>query len=302
MAIYLGNSGFVVFKRTGVEEGLITQVDPADVNTTARRLNFDFGNSEFMTGDLVEFTRLTAAGANSTSNLDFVAASSFPGGAASPQAEWYANVDEQGGVRLYDTLTKAINGVITEAAVLVAPSSAYKVRAVLKNNTYRCFGQLQSYELNTDREVVDVTVLGENMRRSISSLISGSGRMTAFWDYTTTVNICRNDAEIEASNYYHQLVLRQQQGSGFQAQFIIRQPEPNSTEKIVFYEVDALVTDVAISFEPGSVVQSQIEFVTTGNIDLRIQKPTPLQNQLINQTSGAYNLTNSAGRLGLTNP
>jgi len=302
MAIYLGNSGFVVFKRTGVEEGLITQVDPADVNITARRLNFDFGNSEFMTGDLVEFTRLTAAGANSTSNLDFVAASSFPGGAASPQAEWYANVDEQGGVRLYDTLTKAINGVTTEAAVLVAPSSAYKVKAVLKNNTYRCFGQLQSYELNTDREVVDVTVLGENMRRSISSLISGSGRMTAFWDYATTVNICRNDAEIEASNYYHQLVLRQQQGSGFQAQFIIRQPEPNSTEKIVFYEVDALVTDVAISFEPGSVVQSQIEFVTTGNIDLRIQKPTLLQNQLINQTSGAYNLTNSAGRLGLTNP
>jgi len=62
------------------------------------------------------------------------------------------------------------------------------------------------------------------------------------------------------------------------------------------------VTGVAISFEPGSVVQSQIEFVTTGNIDLRIQKPTALQNQLINQTSGAYNLTNSAGRLGLTNP
>ena len=302
MAIYLGNSGFVVFKRTGAEEGLITQVDPADVNTTARRLNFDFGNSEFMTGDLVQFTRLTATGTNSTSNLDFVDASSFPGGAASPQAEWYANVDEQGGIRLYDTLTKAINGVITEAAVLVAPSSAYKVRAVLKNNTYRCFGQLQSYELNTDREVVDVTVLGENTRRSISSLISGSGRMTAFWDYATTVNICRNDAEIEASNYYHQLVLRQQQGSGFEAQFIIRQPEPNSTEKIVFYEVNALVTGVAISFEPGNVVQSQIEFVTTGNIDLRIQKPTALQNQLINQTSGAYNLTNSAGRLGLTNP
>ena len=302
MAIYLGNSGFVVFKRTGAEEGLITQVDPADVNTTARRLNFDFGNSEFMTGDLVQFTRLTATGTNSTSNLDFVDASSFPGGAASPQAEWYANVDEQGGIRLYDTLTKAINGVITEAAVLVAPSSAYKVRAVLKINTYRCFGQLQSYELNTDREVVDVTVLGENTRRSISSLISGSGRMTAFWDYATTVNICRNDAEIEASNYYHQLVLRQQQGSGFEAQFIIRQPEPNSTEKIVFYEVNALVTSVAISFEPGNVVQSQIEFVTTGNIDLRIQKPTALQNQLINQTSGAYNLTNSAGRLGLTNP
>lgn len=302
MAIYLGNSGFVVFKRTGAEEGLITQVDPADVNTTARRLNFDFGNSEFMTGDLVQFTRLTATGTNSTSNLDFVDASSFPGGAASPQAEWYANVDEQGGVRLYDTLTKAINGVITEAAVLTAPSSAYKVRAVLKNNTYRCFGQLQSYELNTDREVVDVTVLGENTRRSISSLISGSGRMRAFWDYATTVNICRNDAEIEASNYYHQLVLRQQQGSGFEAQFIIRQPEPNSTEKIVFYEVNALVTSVAISFEPGNVVQSQIEFVTTGNIDLRIQKPTALQNQLINQTSGAYNLTNSAGRLGLTNP
>ena len=302
MAIYLGNSGFVEFNRSGAEQGLITQVDPADVNTTARRLNFDFENSEFMTGDLVQFTRLTAAGANSTSNLDFVAAASFPGGAASPQAEWYANVDEQGGIRLYDTLTKAINGVITEAAVLVAPSSTYKVRAVLKNNTYRCFGQLQSYELNTDREVVDVTVLGEHTRRSISSLISGSGSMTAFWSYETAADICRGNDEIEVSNYYHQLILRQQQGSGFKGQFFIRQPETNSTEKIVFYEVDALVTGVAISFEPGRVVQSRIEFVTTDSINLKIQKPTALQNQLINQTGGAYNLTNSAGRLGLTNP
>lgn len=302
MAIYLGNSGFIEFSRSGAEAGLITDVDPADVNVAAKRLSFDFGNSEFMTGDLVEFTRLNAAGTIDTNDLDFVATASFPGGAASPQAAWYANVDDQNGVRLYSTSALAIEGNTADAATLQTPSSTYKVRAVLKNNTFRCFGQLQSYELNTDREVVDVTALGEHTRQSISSLISGSGSMTAFWDYAVSANICRSNTEVEASNYYHQLILRQQQGSSFKGQFFISNPETGSLSKLVYYETNALVTSVAVSFGAGDVVRSQIEFVTTGEIKLRIQKPSALLNQLINQTGGAYTLSSGVGRLGLTNP
>lgn len=302
MAIYLGNDGFVELSRSSAGQSFITEVDPADVNTLADRLNFDFGNSEFMTGDLVEFTRVDANGNVSSSNLDFVDPADFPGGSASNQAQWYVNVDAQNGVRLYSTAALAIENKLSNAAQLQTPGSTYKVRVELKNNEYKCFGQLQSYELNTDREVVDVTVLGEHARKSISSLISGSGSMTAFWDYELVTNSIGTSTEVEVSNYYHQLILRQQQGSKFKGKFMLKRPEVGKTANAVYYETEAIVTGVAVTFDPGDAVRSQIQFITTGEIKLIIGKPTALLNQLINQTGGAYNLQNSAGRLGLSNP
>jgi hypothetical protein len=302
MAVYLGDSGFVEFSRTGAEKGIIVDVDPADVSTSARRLNFGFKNNQFMTGDRVQFVRLDSTGLTSTSNLDFAVAASFPGSAASPQAAWYVNVDEQNGMRLYNSSPEAIDGNASDALELAVPASQYKVRASIKNNLYSCFGQLQSYELNTDREVVDATVLGEYTRNQISSLISGSGSMTAFWDYKPTENTTGTDSQVDISNYYHQLILRQQQGSEFNGRFFVTRPPVDSTAKMVYYEAKCVVTGVAISFAPGDVLQSRIEFITTGRIELRVRKADALFNRLINQTSGAYNLQNSTGRLGLTNP
>lgn len=302
MAVYLGDSGFVEFSRTGAESGIIVDVDPADVSTSARRLSFGFKNNEIMTGDRVQFTRLDSAGLTSTTNLDFAVAASFPGGTASPQAAWYVNVDEQSGIRLYETSQKAIDGDATEALELSVPASTYKVRVSVKNNLYSCFGQLQSYELNTDREVVDATVLGEYTRNQISSLITGSGSMTAFWDYKPTQNTTGTDSAVDISNYYHQLILRQQQGSEFNGRFFVTRPPIDSTAKMVYYEAKCLVSGVAISFSPSDALQSRIEFITTGRIELRVRKADALFNRLTNQTSGAYNLQNSTGRLGLTNP
>lgn len=302
MAVYLGDSGFVEFNRTGAEEGVIIDVDPADVSVSANRLSFGFKNSEFMTGDRVQFTRLTAAGLNSTTNLDFAVAASFPGNAASPQAAWYVNVDEQNGMRLYETSQAAIDGTASAALTLSVPAGTYKVRVSVKNNLYSCFGQLQSYELNTDREVVDATVLGESTRNQISSLITGSGSMTAFWDYKPTQNTTGTDNDVNISNYYHQLILRQQQGSEFNGRFFVLRPPIDPTEKMVYYEAKCLVTSVAISFSAGDALQSRIDFITTGQIELRVRKADALLNRLINQTGGAYNLQNNTGRLGLTNP
>ena len=44
--------------------------------------------------------------------------------------------------------------------------------------------QVNSFEINTERETVDTTVLSDEFRTRVNTLISGSGRISAFWEYT----------------------------------------------------------------------------------------------------------------------
>ena len=204
-------------------------------------------------------------------------------------------------MRLYLTQSAAIDGERSNAIQLKLPAATQRVRVRLLNNDYKCLGQLQAYELNTDREVVDTTVLGDGFRQRISSLISGSGSLTAFWDYKAFNDCCGVDDDVEASNYLHQLVLRQQQGAIFRALFYLKRPEEGCEREAVYYEADAMVSSVAMAFAPGGTVTSRIGFITTGEIKLKM-KPVPAPFNLLNQTSGFYQLQNSSGNLALNNP
>jgi len=300
MTVYLGDSGTIELSRSAAEVPYIAEVDPAEVNVGSKRLNFGFKNNDFMTGDLLEFTRLEANGKYSKNNLDFVATTDFPGGKASPQSQWFVNVDEQNSVRLFSTHSQALEGSKDQAVEVVTPTSTYNVQIQLKNNAYKCFGQLSSFELNTDREVVDTTVLGEHTRQKISSLISGSGSIVAFWDYKMFTACCGYNENAEVSQYLHQLILRQEFGSNFKAKFIVKCAEAGCEDDTVFYEVEALITQAALSFSATDLVTSRLNFVTTGRILLKIGV-SPVA-QLINMTGGAYETENGGGRLELNNP
>lgn len=309
MAVYLGTHGVIELTRTSEDRALQSTLDPADVNTTAKRFSFDFGNNRFMTGDLLEITRLTTTGAISTSNLDFVAAASFPGGAQSPQGQWYVNVDAANGVRLYQTWSAALLGSATDAATLQTPATNYPIRVELKNNQRKILGEVIEYELNTNRETADVTSLGENFRNRISTMISGSGSCTAFWNYqsfaTENRNLTRFDNEV--SNYLHQLVLRQELGATFKARFYLKTrtatpyTKPGSVPEAdqIFYDITAIITDVGVAFAADEPVRSRINFITTDEIVLR-SLPSP--DLLLNQTGGTFVLQNGSGNVALQSP
>jgi hypothetical protein len=127
------------------------------------------------------------------------------------------------------------------------------------------------YELNTNRETVDITALSDQYRQQYSSLITGSGRITAQWDYV-------NEAGDEPVNYLMQLVLRTEIGSGFHAKFFIKSADTDAAggsfsatqlNDALWWEFDALVTSSATSFAPGDIIVSTIDFVATGPIKLR---------------------------------
>ena len=301
MTVYLGDSGYIEISRTTEGRYVFGEVDPADVNATINRFSFGYKENEFSTGDLLEFTALDANGAISTSNLDFVDPSAFPNGVASPQSEWYVNVDAQRGIRLYSTQKSAIEGNRSSGKKLKVPAATQKIRVRLMNNEYKCIGSLRNYELNTDREVVDSTVLGDSFRQRISGLISGSGSLTAFWDYKAFTDCCVVDYDVEPSNYLHQLVLRQEQGSSFKALFYLKCPEQGCEREAVYYEAHAMITGAALSFSPSGLVTSRIGFITTGEIKL-LMKPVPAPANLLNQSGGSYQLTNNSGNLALNSP
>ena len=296
MTVYLGDAGIIELARSNGGRSIVGEIDPADVNTTVNRFSFKFQQHEFNTGDLLEFTVIDANGQPSSTDIDFVEPSDFPDGKASFQSEWYAHVDYQRGIRLYATESAAIDGEPDNAIQLKQPAATQKVRVRLMNNDYKCIGQLRNYELNTDREVVDTTVLGEGFRKQMGGLISGSGSLTAFWDYKMFDDCCMVDYAVEVSNYFHQLILRQEQNSNFRARFYLKRPEIGCEEKAVYYQAEAVVAQAAIEFNTDDTVVSRINFVTTGEIKLLV-RPVPDTDNLVNQTGGAYLLQNGTSKL-----
>ena len=291
MAVYLGNSGLVSIQRTGASTYTST-LDPGDVNVAQKRFSFDFPNDTFITGDYLQITRVGGG------NLDFVDAAGFTPPGVTSTGAWYASVDAVGGIRLFKTWGAALKGDYTEAVTLATPSGSYTISVAVTNAGYRTLGEVVSYELSTQRAALDATVLGEEFVEQVSGLVSGSGRMTCFWDFG-------ENQDFEAAQYIHHLILRQQLGSNFSAAFTLKRngesaatgPSNTDTSQL-YYLVDGLITNVGISFEASTAVQSQIEFVTTGQLQLRYSTGGSIAGSLLLQEdSNALDLESGIGRL-----
>jgi len=253
--IYLGNGGLIKLRRLS-GRSFDSVVDDNAVNVSAGRLELDFGANVFTTGDRISIT--------SVSTLDFIS------GYTENSVSAYVNVDTLGGIRLYDTWKKSINNDLGEAFLLADPASPYTATFELLGDGYRDLGQILSYTLSTNRNSADVTALGDAYSAQIGTLISGSGSIECLWDYSAGAG------DVENSMYFHQLILRQQLGSTFKAGLVLKSAgslpaggvSGNPTESL-YYLINAVVTNVAMSFEPSEPVRSTIEFATTGLIAIR---------------------------------
>lgn len=252
--IYLGNGGLIKLRRLS-GRSFDSVIDDNAVNVSAGRLELDFGANVFTTGDRISIT--------SASTLDFIS------GYTENSVSAYVNVDTLGGIRLYDA-EKSINNDPGEAFLLADPASPYTATFELLGDGYRDLGQILSYTLSTNRNSADVTALGDAYSAQIGTLISGSGSIECLWDYSAGAG------DVENSMYFHQLILRQQLGSTFKAALVLKTADSapvggvsgNPTESL-YYLINAVVTNVAMSFEPSEPVRSTIEFATTGLIAIR---------------------------------
>ena len=266
MASYLGSRGRVELQRTFGGREIATTIDDAEVVATSKRLGFDAASrgdtSELITGDELEI--------RADSNLVFIS-----GYTTVKTAKFFIHVDDLGGIRLYETYAHAVSGGATNAVSLVAQSAGWSlaVRLTVQNAIHRILGQVTSYELNTSAAVVDTTALSDDFRNSINGILSGSGRLESFWDYRDTVGA----GEYESAQYLHQLILRSDIGSAFNAHLYLKVDgyDPsgagsNVANDIIWYDVKGLISNTAIAFNTGQVVKMTADFVTTGKINLKV--------------------------------
>jgi len=256
MTVYLGNAGNVELIRDSGDT-ITGTIRAVDVNTTLGMFSFDFSFGAFVTGDFVEFS--------SASTLSFVS------GWAYRKGNWFVNVDQLGGLRLYNTYSDAIAGTSNNRVALAVPGANIAVSCKILNSVPRLLANIIRFELSTDREAVDTSSLGDEFRNQYSTLITGSGSIDCIFDYATA-------GQTEIAVYLHNLLLRQQFGSDFKANLYIltegQAQGANAANDSVWYEISGVMTNAAIQCTAGDIIESRFTFVTTGEIKLRVQTTT----------------------------
>lgn len=267
MAIYLGTFGRVTLRRKSDQGALLSVVNSSDVNTVRKRFSFDFDTGFLLTGDQIEITSTNGA------TLDWVSTAGWSNGVKQSNGKWFVNVDDIGSIRLYSTFANAVNGGSVNAIALDALATEVPIKVAVTNTKTRILGAITNYELNTQREAVDVTALSDQFRSQWSSLMSGSGRISCQWDYVD----CCGGGEYEVAQYLLQLALRTEVGSEFNAQLFLKTDQYNPSgiagqaDDQIWYEIDGIITGSAMQFAPGTIVEMTAEFITTGPIRLKVK-------------------------------
>lgn len=266
MSIYLGNAGHIELQRREMNNLLSVTLDRDDVDSTADRFSFDGIESEslLMTGDRVRFERTDGQ------NLQLIDGVTDQTGVTR-----YVHVDPLGGICLFKSFNDAVANDGPDREPLVTPGENQPIEITLESTDFRCLAQVQSYNITTARETLDLTNLGDEFRRNYASgLINGQGECTCIWDYESL-----GCGDAEYAQYLVQLVLRLQLGSDFNGKFFIKSAgtmpvdanclDDGSQREAIWWESKCIVTNVAMSFEPAQVITTQIQFITTDQFQLK---------------------------------
>ena len=276
MTVYLGSQGEIELQRVFNGGSLTASVKATDVNATEKLFTFDFGHGQLVSGDQIEISSTNSA------------ALSFVSGNTASTIKKFIHVDGMDNIRLYNSFADAVSGGKTNAVALAAPSSTIPIKVVVQQTLPRVLAQVSSYEINTERETVDTTVLSDEYRSRVNTLISGSGRITAFWEYT-------GNRTQEIPHYLFELTHRTAVGSNFVGKFYIKRKDyyPDGADQFrfedeIWWRVEGMITNAAIQFAPDSTVEITADFITTGEIELKMR--TESADALLQEDSGDIRL------------
>jgi hypothetical protein len=259
MTIYMGGDGAIELKRKATHD--ITELlQPSDVHVAAR--SFSVGlriEQSLFTGDRIE---IRTTDGSPLELVDGVTSDGWGG---------YIHVDAVGGVRLYSKYQNALQGGYDWALDLVAPTKAQELIFHTQDASYRFLAGISKFTFTTERSTVDTTQLGDEFRGQFDAgLISGQGSIDTQWIAPSMCDEYCDDSEFP--RYLAQLCIRLIQGADFFGRFYVhRSPEKGGDS--VWYEAECIVTNSSVAVEPGDIIRSSIQFVTTGRIQLDFGVP-----------------------------
>jgi len=257
--IITGDDGYVELQRTSLEYSMQTTLGTSDVNTNRKRFSVDGVSDSVITGDKIEIATVDG------STLELVSGHTYSDGA------WFVNVDAVGGIRLYDSFDNAITGGSANALTLVTPSASKAITLKARDSAYRPLARVRDFEFTTNRELIQTETLGSKFKEQYENgLIQGQGTVNCFWEhrYLLSDSDTRQVVKPEFAAYLARLILRLDQGCDFNGRFFMYRESASSTNNC-WWECEAQITNCAINVPAGGVVESRIEFVTTGRFQLK---------------------------------
>lgn len=261
MTFFLGTKGNIRLRRgTSLQMGeLVDSISPDDVNLTLNRLGFDSAGANLLTGDRVDLTTTDAR------ELVCFATGAWPDSVRRSSIAAYVNVNAAGGLRFFRSFADAVNNVRANELPLAAfAGDPLPITVAIKDTTYNVLGNVIDYTLATDREAIDATSLSDRFRQLYSAgLLSGTGTINCAFDYTTT-------GVAETPLLMLQLINRLDIGSEFDCALYLTDKANDETVQNVYYEFTAMVTKAGVEVRAGDIINSTIDFVTTGEIKLLI--------------------------------
>ena len=257
MTVYLGDSGGVELMRSAGSAAAMTILD-GDVSVEKRR----FSPQEDMLGTFISGDQVDIESVDG-SNLHLVAGHDFP--------DWrgFVFIDALGGIRLFDSFKKAVEGQRDQAIELVNWPDRQNLTIRTRGDSFTSLAKITSYDFTTERETVNTTILGSQfVQQYEAGLISGQGTIDCFWEHRYQLcdpDVC--DGGVEFSAYLAQLCIRLTQGADFFGRFFVyRDSDPGINS--VWYEAECIVTSASISVGANEAITSTIQFVTTGQFKL----------------------------------
>jgi hypothetical protein len=264
MAVFLGNAGNVRLRRgISLSYGVLEDViKPDDINTFLNRLSFSSALDNLLTGDRVDITTTDSRG------LICFDPTAWESGVVEPTISAYVNVNGAGGLRFFNSFENAVNNNRSaELAVYAFTGADIPIQCTVRDTTFNVLGNVTSYQLNTDRETLDVTSLSDKFKRQYAAgLISGSGSIDCLFDYSTT-------GVKEAPVLMLQLIQRIDIGSEFDLVLYLTDRSLDASGTSVYYELDAVVTRAGVTVDTEGAITCTVDFVSTGEIRLLIGEP-----------------------------
>jgi hypothetical protein len=262
MTFFVGNLGNVKLKRSSLNN-LETSIAASDVNTALNRIGFDGSLENILTGDRVSITT------NDARSLFCFPSSAWASGAVENSFDAYVNANQVGGLRFFSTFADAVNNVrANEISVASFAGDPLPISVSVTDVNYNLLGNVNSYTFNTDRDQIDTTALADKFKKQFTAgLLSGSGSIECSFDYTTT-------GIKETPLFMLQLLQRLDLGSEFDCALFIVDKANDATLTSIYYEFGAMVTRAGIALQPGEITNCTIDFVTTGEIALKVGQPS----------------------------
>lgn len=264
MAVFLGTNGKVKLRRGSSENyGSFTDaISPDDVNVSLNRLSFPSSLDNLLTGDRLSISTTDSRG------LVCFPASTWSSNAVENEISAFVHVNQAGGLRFFAQYADAINNnrsaeISTSSFVGDPIAIDYAVTDI----RFNVLGNVTGYNLNTDREAIDVTGLNDKFRKQFNAgLISGNGSIDCLFDYETT-------GIEEPSLLMLQLIQRIDIGSQIELALYITDKSLDSNLTSVYYQTSAVITRTGINVTAQEVIECTIDFVTDGEIRLLVGEP-----------------------------